>query len=61
MQIAKQLSQQYDELKDLEIGHAHFALRMALKEIERLIENGLTQEEFETTRDFLISYTRLYA
>jgi zinc protease len=61
VQIAKQLTQQYDELKDLEIGHAHFAFRMAVKEIERLVQNGLTQEEFETTRDFLISYTKLYA
>ena len=61
VQIAKQLKQQYDELKDVEIGHAHFALRMALKEIDRLIQNGLTQEEFETTRDFLISYSKLYA
>jgi zinc protease len=61
VQIAKQLKQQYDELKDLEIGHAHFALRMALKEIDRLINNGLTKEEFEATRDFLLSYTKLYA
>jgi zinc protease len=61
VQIAKQLKQQYDELKDIEIGHAHFAFRMAVKEIDRLIEKGLSEEEFETTRDFLISYTKLYA
>ncbi len=61
VQIAKQLKQQYDELKDVEIGHAHFAFRMAMKEIDRLISEGLTQEEFETTRDFLLSYTKLYA
>lgn len=61
VQIAKQLKQQYPELKDIEIGHAHFALRMALMEIDRLIKEGLTKEEFETTRDFLLSYTKLYA
>ncbi len=61
VQIAKQLKQQYPELKDVEIGHAHFAIRMAMMEIDRLIKEGLTKEEFETTRDFLLSYTKLYA
>jgi zinc protease len=60
VQIAKQLKQQYEELNNVEIGHAHFAFRMAVKEIDRLITEGLTQEEFEATRDFLISYTKLY-
>lgn len=61
VQIAKQLSQQYEELKELEIGHAHFAFRMAIMEIDRLIDEGLTEKEFEKTREFLISYTKLYA
>jgi len=60
VQIAKQLKQQYEELGDIEIGHAHFAFRMAVQEIDRLIEDGLTQEEFEATQEFLISYTKLY-
>lgn len=61
VQIAKQLKQQYEELAQIEIGHAHFAYRMAMMEIQRLIDEGLSQNEFETTRDFLISYTKLYA
>jgi zinc protease len=61
VQIAKQLRSQYEELKDLTIGHAHFAFRLALKEIDRLIKDGLTNEEFETTRTFLQSYSKLYA
>lgn len=61
VQIAEQLKNQYEELKDIEIGHAHFAMRMAIREIDRLIEEGLTEEEFEATREFLISYTKLYA
>lgn len=61
VQIAKQLKQQYPELKDIEIGHAHFAFRMAMMELDRLINEGLTQEEFENTRNFLLSYTKLYA
>ena len=30
------------------------ALRIALYELRKLIENGLTQAEFETTRDYLM-------
>ncbi len=40
---------------------AHFALRNAIFEVDRLIERGLTQEEFELTRDFLVNYSKLWA
>lgn len=40
---------------------AHFALRAALYEVDRLLERGLTKEEFELTRDFLVNYTKLWA
>ena len=40
---------------------AHFALRDAIYEVDRLLERGLTQEEFELTRDFLINYSKLWA
>lgn len=40
---------------------AHFALRNALYEVERLRERGMTREEFETTRDYLTSYSKLWA
>ena len=60
VQIAKQLKMQYEELKDVNVGHAHFALRMALREIDKMIKNGLSQEDFEATRTFLQSYIRLY-
>ena len=61
VQIAKQLQQQYEELNDLEVGHAHFALRMAMRELSLLVEKGMDPEEFEATRTFLLSYTKLYA
>jgi zinc protease len=61
VQIAVQLKQQYPELADITIGHAHFALRMAIKELAALVKEGLSEEEFEATRTFLRSYTRLYA
>ena len=40
---------------------AHFALRNALYEVDRLVEHGLTQEEFELARDFLVNYSKLWA
>lgn len=61
VQIAKQLHQQYKELADIEIGHAHFALRMAIREFDLILKNGMTKEAFEETRTFLRSYIKLYA
>ena len=60
VQTAKGLKGQYPELSGIEVGHAHFAIRMAIREMDLLIKNGLSKEEFESTRDFLKSYTKLY-
>lgn len=35
--------------------NAHMTLRIAIHELDRLIQNGLTKEEFETTRDYLVN------
>ena len=40
---------------------AHFALRDAMYEVDRLIENGMTEEEFELTREFVTNYSKLWA
>jgi zinc protease len=40
---------------------AHFALRAGLYEVQRLRDKGLTQAEFELTRDFLVNYSKLWA
>ena len=40
--------------------NAHFALRQAMRELQRLVEQGLSQEDFEATRDFLLNYSQLY-
>ena len=61
VQTAKGLKGQYQELKDIEIGHAHFAIRMALYEMYQLLAGGMTKEDFELTRQFLRSYIKLYA
>jgi len=60
VQIAKQLKEQYEELSGAKIGHAHFALRMALREVQKLVDNGMTSEDFESTKSFLKSYIKLY-
>lgn len=60
VQTALSLKGQYPELGDIKVGHAHFAMRMALYEIDRVKNEGLTQEEFDLTRQFLRSYTKLY-
>jgi zinc protease len=60
VQIAKQLKQQYQELADVKIGHAHFALRLAVREVDALINKGMSKEDFEATRTFLRSYIKLY-
>ena len=39
----------------------HFALRAALREFKHLVDNGLTQEQFELTRNFLLKYVLHYA
>jgi zinc protease len=60
VQSAFSLRSQYPEMKNLQVGHAHFALRAALREIDRVKNTGLTKEEFELTRQFLQSYMKLY-
>ncbi len=60
VQTAAGLKKQYPELADINIGHAHFAIRMALHEMQQLIDNGMSQDDFEATRTFLGSYMKLY-
>ena len=60
VQIAKQLKMQYEELKDVKIGHALFALKMAIREVDNIVNEVMSQEDFEATRDFLKSYMKLY-
>ncbi len=39
----------------------HFALRAALRELQSLVDNGLSDEQFELTRKFLRNYVLHYA
>ena len=40
--------------------NAHFALRQAIRELHVLVDEGLTPEAFEATREFLLNYSKLY-
>ncbi len=48
-------------IRTLPNQHAHFALRAAMRELETLVDKGLTQEEFELTRSFLSKYVLHFA
>ncbi|MFM7218186.1 MAG: M16 family metallopeptidase, partial [Bacteroidota bacterium] len=60
VQTAKGLKAQYKELDSIEVGHAPFAIKMALREFNELVERGMNPKEFESTREFLRSYSKLY-
>ncbi len=40
---------------------AQFALRGALYEVQQLADKGMTKEDFELTRDYLVGYSKLWA
>lgn len=48
-------------IRTLPNEHAHFALRAAHRELEQFVEQGLTQAQFELTRDFLRKYMLHFA
>ena len=46
-------------IRPVEPPTAKFALRLALFELDKLHENGMTQEQFERTREFLSKYVNV--
>jgi zinc protease len=46
-------------IRPVETPTAHFALRLAMFELDRLVKDGLTQEEFEKSRTFLMKNVNL--
>ena len=40
--------------------NAAFALRQAVRELALLVENGVSQDDFEATREYLVNYSKLY-
>jgi len=48
-------------IRPVEPANSHFALRIALFELQRLVEAGLTQDQFDETRKFLRKNAALVA
>jgi zinc protease len=46
-------------IRPVEPPNAGFALRLALFELDRLVKNGLAQDDFERTRSFLSKYVNV--
>jgi zinc protease len=43
-------------IRPVQNQNRHFALRQAVRELQKLIDNGMTPIEFETSRNFLLNY-----
>jgi zinc protease len=48
-------------IRPLTNTNRHFVIRQALRELKKLVEEGIPEERFELTRTYLLNYTRLYA
>lgn len=48
-------------LRPVQHVHRHFALRAAIRELQKIVENGLTPEQFELTKNFLYNYSLFFA
>ncbi|MDD5542505.1 MAG: pitrilysin family protein [Acidobacteriia bacterium] len=47
-------------IRPVEPQNAHFALRAALYQVQKLVRDGLTQDQFEAQRTFLVNYSKLW-
>jgi len=48
-------------IRALANSNRHFVLRQALRELKKLVEEGISEERFQLVRKYLLNYTRLYA
>jgi zinc protease len=46
-------------IRPVEPANGHFALRLALYELKRLVDQGMTQDDFEETRQYLSKFVNL--
>ncbi len=46
-------------IRPVEPQNAHFALRIALYELKKLVDRGMTREDFEATRQYLSKFVNL--
>lgn len=57
------LRQQYFSvwLRPVQPENAHFAVRNAMYELQKFVEKGLTEEDFQQTKKFVTNYSKLWA
>jgi zinc protease len=48
-------------VRPVQHAHRHFALRAAMRELKAVVDKGMTQEEFELTKKFLVKYALHFA
>lgn len=48
-------------IRPLANSNRHFALRQALLELKKLVQEGIPEDRFELVRTYLLNYTKLYA
>jgi zinc protease len=48
-------------IRPLANANRHFVIRQALRELRKLVDEGIPEERFELVRTYLLNYTRLYA
>ncbi|MDQ7052486.1 MAG: insulinase family protein [candidate division KSB1 bacterium] len=46
-------------IRPVEPKNAHFSLRIAMYELDKLLKNGLSQEDFEATRNYLKKFVNV--
>jgi zinc protease len=47
-------------IRPLTNSNRHFVLRQALRELKKLVEEGISRERFELVQTYLLNYTKLY-
>jgi zinc protease len=48
-------------IRPLANSNRHFVIRQALRELRKLVDEGISEERFELVRTYLLNYTKLYA
>jgi zinc protease len=48
-------------IRALANSNRHFVIRQALRELKKLVEEGISEERFQLVRKYLLNYTKLYA
>lgn len=48
-------------IRPLANSNRHFVIRQALRELRKLVEEGISEERFKLVQTYLLNYTKLYA